>query len=64
MPVPLLGWAIRRKHSAVDEERGGRVVTRHIYNILNIGMQNTDTLQADPRNLSESAMPCLFKPPK
>ena len=31
MPVPLLGWAIRRRHSAVDEERGGRVVARHIY---------------------------------
>ena len=30
MPVPLLGWAIRRRHSAVDEERGGRVVARHI----------------------------------
>ena len=30
MPVPLLRWAIRRRHSAVDEERGGRVVARHI----------------------------------
>ena len=25
MPVPLLGQAIRHRHSAVDEERGGRV---------------------------------------
>ena len=24
-------------------------------------MQNTNTLQADPQNLSESAMPCLLK---
>ena len=31
MPVPLLRRAIRRRHSAVDEERGGRVVARHIY---------------------------------
>ena len=31
MPVPLLGRAIRCRHSAVDEERGGRVVARHIY---------------------------------
>ena len=30
MPVPLLRRAIRRRHSAVDEERGGRVVARHI----------------------------------
>ena len=30
MPVPLLGRAIRRRHSAVDEERGGHVVARHI----------------------------------
>ena len=30
MPVPLLRWAIRRRHSAVDEERGGRVIARHI----------------------------------
>ena len=30
MPVPLLGRAIRRRHSAVDEERGSRVVTQHI----------------------------------
>ena len=30
MPVPLLGRAIRRRHSAVDEERGGRIVARHI----------------------------------
>ena len=30
MPVPLLGRAIRRRHSAVDEERGGRVVAQHI----------------------------------
>ena len=29
MPVPLLRWAIRRRHSAVDEKRGGRVVARH-----------------------------------
>ena len=33
MPVPLLGRAIRCRHSAVDEERGGRVVARHIYAI-------------------------------
>ena len=31
MPVPLLRRAIRRRHSAVDEERGGHVVARHIY---------------------------------
>ena len=30
MPVPLLRRAIRRRHSAVDEERGSCVVTRHI----------------------------------
>ena len=30
MPIPLLRRAIRHRHSAVDEERGGRVVTRHI----------------------------------
>ena len=30
MPVPLLRRAIRCRHSAVDEERGGRVVARHI----------------------------------
>ena len=30
MPVPLLRRAIRRRHSVVDEERGGRVVARHI----------------------------------
>ena len=29
MPVPLLGQTIRRRHSAVDEERGGRVIARH-----------------------------------
>ena len=31
MPVPLLRRAIRHRHSAVDEERGGRVVARHIH---------------------------------
>ena len=31
MPVPLLRWAIRHRHSAVDEERGGRIVARHTY---------------------------------
>ena len=30
MPIPLLRRAIRRRHSAVDEERGGCVVARHI----------------------------------
>ena len=30
MPDPVLRRAIRRRHSAVDEERGGRVVARHI----------------------------------
>ena len=30
MPVPFLGRAIRRRHSAVDEEQGGRVVARHL----------------------------------
>ena len=29
MPVPFLGRAIRRRHSAVDEERGGHVIARH-----------------------------------
>ena len=29
MPVPLLRRAIRRRHSAIDEERGGHVVARH-----------------------------------
>ena len=29
MLVPLLGQAIRHRHSAVDEERGGRVIARH-----------------------------------
>ena len=33
MPVPFLGRAIRRRHSAVDEERGGRVVARHIHKL-------------------------------
>ena len=30
MPVPFLGRAIRRRHSAVDEERGGHMIARHI----------------------------------
>ena len=30
MPVPFLGRAIRCRHSAVDEERGGRDIARHI----------------------------------
>ena len=29
MPVSLLRQAIRRRHSAVDKERGGHVVARH-----------------------------------
>ena len=33
MPVPLLRRVIRHRHSAVDEERGGRVVARHILKI-------------------------------
>ena len=38
MPVPLLGRAIRRRHSVVDEERGGRVVARHIFDLLSISI--------------------------
>ena len=34
MPVPLLRRAIRRRHSAVDEGRGGRVVARHIHPLV------------------------------
>ena len=34
MSVPLLGRAIRHRHSAVDEERGSRVVARHICTIF------------------------------
>ena len=37
MPVAFLGRAIRRRHSAVDEERGGRVVARHIQEMLDLG---------------------------
>ena len=39
MPVPFLGRVIRHRHSAVDEERGGRVVARHIDNKNNFQRQ-------------------------
>ena len=37
MPVPLLRQAIRCRHSVVDEERGGRVIARHIFNANETG---------------------------
>ena len=40
MPAPLLGRAIRCRHSAVDEERGGRVVARHISSYVPVVLHN------------------------
>ena len=34
MPVPFLGRAIRRRHSANDEERGGHVIARHMFIVI------------------------------
>ena len=36
MPVPFLRQAIRCRHSAVDEERGGRVIARHMHGPLRL----------------------------
>ena len=59
MPVPFLGRAIRRRHSAVDEERGGRVVARHIH-----GMYATIPKETDIKlcMMSQSHL-CMFEEP-
>ena len=48
MPVPFLGRAIRRRHSAVDEERGGRVVARHILQNIDITAVPSDAQHLFP----------------
>ena len=50
MPVPLLRRAIRRRHSAVDEERGGRVVARHIFCTLEKHLFDETTPRVDVAN--------------
>ena len=40
MPVPFLGRAIRRRHSAVDKERGGHVIARHIFDLQGLNGVN------------------------
>ena len=48
MPIPPLGWTIRRRHLAVDEERGGRVVARHIYVTQPLELVHMDYLSLEP----------------